>query len=120
MKWVKAPQELVMLLDDAMKGVDCQRKPMFGYPSYFLNGYMFIGLFQDKLYARLSESQVSDARREYPQISTLEPMPGRPMRGYFVLPGSLYNQPKELKRFIKMSTEYTRSLPPKEPKARKK
>ena len=79
MKWVKAPEELKVLLEDVMKGVVCEKKPMFGYPAYFISKNMFVGLFQDKLFVRLSESQLKELRASYPAISKLEPMPGRPM-----------------------------------------
>jgi len=53
-KWIKAPEELKLLIEDLMAPVDCQKRPMFGYPAYFINGHMFAGLFQDKLFIRLS------------------------------------------------------------------
>ena len=55
MKWVKSPEELKDLLEAAMKDTKCEKRPMFGYPAYFINNNKFIGLFQDRLFARLSD-----------------------------------------------------------------
>ena len=63
MKWVKAPDELKILLEEVMKGVDCEKRPMFGYPAYFINSNMFVGLFQDQLFVRLSADQLQELRK---------------------------------------------------------
>ena len=55
MKWVKAPEELKDLLEGAMKDTECEKRPIFGYPANFINNNMFIGLLQDRLFARLSD-----------------------------------------------------------------
>ena len=104
-----------------MEPVDCQKKPMFGYPAFFINGNMFAGLFQDKLFLRLSPEQVASLSRTYPQIANLEPMPGRPMRDYFVIPEKLYRDGKRIARTVQECASFCRSLAPKSPsKPRKK
>ena len=62
MKWAKAPDELKILLEEVMKGFDCEKRLMFGYPAYFINSNMFVGLFQDQLFVRLSEHQLEELR----------------------------------------------------------
>ena len=119
MKWVKAPDELKVFLEAAMKDTDCEKRPMFGYPAYFINSYMFIGLFQDKLFARLSDKQLISLRAKFPSIAHLEPMPGRPMKDYFVLPKVLYTDARKFKAVIEGSAEHTRSLAPKVKKTKK-
>ena len=119
MKWIKAPEELKKLLEDAMKDVNCEKRPMFGYPAYFINKNMFIGLFQDMVFARLSDQQLISLRARFPEISNLEPMPGRPMRNYYMLPKELYENPRTFKNVIQGSAEYTRSLAPKTKKSTK-
>jgi TfoX/Sxy family transcriptional regulator of competence genes len=116
MKWIKAPEKLKDLLEGVMQSVKCEKRPMFGYPAYFINKNMFIGLFQDKLFARLSDQQLADLRKKFPSIANLEPMPGRPMKNYYVLPKDLYSDSRTFKRVIQGSVEYTRSLAPKQPK----
>ncbi|MGA2479723.1 MAG: TfoX/Sxy family protein [Spirochaetia bacterium] len=113
MKWTKAPETLKKLLEDAMVGIECQKRPMFGYPAYFINGNMFIGLFQDQLFVRFSADQLARLLKKYPSIRNLEPMPGRPMKDYFVLPRELYDSPQALREAINASVEHTRQLAPK-------
>ena len=120
MKWLKAPQDLKDLLEDAMKHVQCEKRPMFGYPAYFINKNMFIGLFQDKVFLRLSDGQLASLRTRFPSVSNLEPMPGRPMKNYYTIPRELYTNARAFQKVIHDSAEYTSSLSPKEKKSRKK
>jgi hypothetical protein len=120
MKWVKAPEELKVLLEDVMKGTECEKRLMFGYPAYFINKNMFIGLFQDMVFTRLSDQQLAALRAKFPSIANLAPMPGKPMKDYFVLPKNLYMDSRAFKKVIQDSAAYTRSLAPKLKKTRKK
>jgi hypothetical protein len=113
MKWRKSPVALIQMLDEAMQGVDCVKRPMFGYPAYFINRNMFMGLFQASVFARLSPAYVAELRKKYPSIDNLEPMPGRPMKAYFVIPEELFSDSTRLKTLIGKSAEYTRRLPEK-------
>lgn len=61
---------------------------MFGYPCAFVAGKLFMGLHQDALILRLSD----DDRPAFLRVkgaAIFEPMPGRPMRGYVVVPPGL-------------------------------
>jgi len=120
MKWIKAPEELKLLLEGAIKDIACEKRPMFGYPAYFINKNMFAGLFQDKLFVRLAEPQLKTLHKTYPAIANLEPMPGRPMKDYFELPSSMYEKRAELIRIVQMAAEFTRTLAPKVSKPTKK
>ena len=50
MEFKKAPQELVDFINEKMKDKNCDYKKMFGYPAYFFNGNMFVGVHGDKLF----------------------------------------------------------------------
>ena len=66
-------------------------RPMFGNISAFVNGNMFAGLFGNDLFVRLSE----ESRKELLEkkgASLLEPMKGRPMKEYVVIPKAWRNQ----------------------------
>ena len=52
--------------------------------------------------------------------STFEPMAGRPMREYVVIPSDLARDPEQARAWVERAAEYVRSLPPKASKARKK
>jgi hypothetical protein len=57
MKWQKSPQDLVDLFASVMPCPPAVQRKMFGYPAGFINGNMFMGLFQDDMILRLPEVQ---------------------------------------------------------------
>ena len=56
----KAPTELVDFIAVKMKNVKCDYKKMLGYPTYFINGNMFVGVHGEKLFLRLSDTDIAD------------------------------------------------------------
>lgn len=111
--FTKSPEELVQLFERAMKDfpIATQRK-MFGYPCVFVNGNMFTGLFQDEMFLRLNDQDRAAIRKEY-GTSLFEPMPGRPMRQYVMVPRYVRNSPRLLRSWLTKGMEYAKSLPPK-------
>ena len=116
MEWKKAPEELVQFLAQKMKNGDCQLRKMFGYPAYFINGNMFAGIHREKLFIRLSESDAKKIRKAYAEVTPFEPMPGRTMKEYIVLPKSVYTDDKAFVEWLYKSVKYASSLPPKQKK----
>jgi TfoX/Sxy family transcriptional regulator of competence genes len=114
MEFRKSPQELIAAFEAAMPGAPAVKRPMFGYPAGFVNGNMFIGVFADKMFVRLPE----DSRAELMGIggTTFEPMPGRPMRDYVVIPPTIIAKPAELKEWAAKALRYGSSLPTKKKK----
>jgi TfoX/Sxy family transcriptional regulator of competence genes len=111
--FTKAPDDLVRTFENAMKDFPTavQRKT-FGYPSAFINGNMFAGLFQQEMFLRLSDEDRSAMRSQY-GTSLFEPLPGRPMRGYVLVPRYVLNSTKLLKTWLAKGMAYAGSLPPK-------
>jgi TfoX/Sxy family transcriptional regulator of competence genes len=116
MKWKKAPEELVQFLAEKMKSFNCEYKKMFGYPAYFINGNMFAGVHGDKLFVRLSESDMNEIMNAHLNITRFEPMPGRVMQGYAVLPKQVYSDDKLFAKCLDKSMKYASALPPKQKK----
>ena len=85
-------------------------KPMFGAVAAFANGWMFMGLFATELFVRLSEEDDA-AVREAGGVD-LEPMPGKPMRGYVTIP-DWHAHPDDVREWGRKSLAHTLSLPPK-------
>ena len=55
MAWVKAPQALADLFAESVPDDPrVERRKMFGYPCLFVAGNMCAGVFQDRIFARLS------------------------------------------------------------------
>lgn len=111
-KMVKSPDELVALFDAAMRAFpDIEQRKVFGYPCGFVNGYMTVGLYSDEFFVRLPPEEQGVLLKE-PGGGFLEPMPGRPMRDYVVVPVSLRKKKAQLKKWIEKAVSYSRSLPP--------
>ena len=119
-KWRKAPPALIetflAVIPDDPK---IKHRKMFGYPAAFINGNLFAGLHQETLMVRLSEADRDRARSDL-QAEAFEPMPGRAMREYMVLPDHVVAEPIELGKWVERSIAYALSLPPKAPKSRRK
>ncbi len=90
-------------------------RPMFGNESAFVNGNMFFGLFGNELFVRLSEEDGEKLLRNRGS-SVLEPMKGRPMKGYVLLPKVWWNEPGTLHQWISRSLNWACLLPPKKSK----
>src|SRR6266481_3930164 len=76
MQWRKSPQELIDLFQSVMPGPPAAQRKMFGYPAGFVNGNMFMGLFQDDMILRLPESR-RIRRISEPQVKNQQAKEGR-------------------------------------------
>ena len=86
-------------------------KPMFGQLSAFVNGNMFCGLFGDQLVVRLPEADIAAVKRQGGR--DFEPMAGRRMGGYVMVPGDWRARPAQAVALIKKSLAVTRAMPAK-------
>jgi TfoX/Sxy family transcriptional regulator of competence genes len=96
---------------------DVRRRPVFGQPAAFVGGNMFLGVFGEHLFVRLSEADRAVAEKEL-GAKPFEPMPGRPMREYVVLPPSVLSDRKKASGWVDRALRYAGTLPAKKPKAR--
>lgn len=120
MAWKKSPKELTDLLEKSVIDIDCQKRNMFGFPAYFINNNMFTGTFEGNLFIRLSEEDREKIMENYKRVKPFEPMSGKPLKEYVVLPKVLYNNKKSFSKWLEKSVGYVSSLPPKEKKNRRK
>ncbi len=120
MVWKKAPDELISFLAERLRDVPCQSRTMFGYPVYFIGGNMFIGAHQDGIFLRLAAEDREESHARYREIRPFEPVPGRIMREYVILPRSLYTDSGIFTDLLTKSIRYVSSLPPKEERRGKK
>jgi TfoX/Sxy family transcriptional regulator of competence genes len=95
-------------------------KPMFGNLAGFVNGNMFAGLFGEDLFVRLPEDEAAAVKRNGGR--SFEPMPGRAMTGYVLVPGDWRERPAAVAPLVERAHELTSLMPAKAPKkpARKK
>ena len=118
MAWRKPSPELIEFLAEQMKESGAQVKMMFGSPTYFINDNMLAGVHQESLFVRLSAEDRERLVDEYDEVVPFEPMEGRVMKEYVVLPESVYNE--HFEDIIDRAINYVRTLPPKEPKKKRK
>jgi TfoX/Sxy family transcriptional regulator of competence genes len=112
-KWRRSPERLVAAFDAALPSEpSAERRAMFGYPCCFVRGNMFAGLHQESLIVRLPERERGELL-SVPGAHTFEPMPGRPMREYVVVPESIVADGKALRAWIDRAFEYASTLPAK-------
>ena len=114
--WEKPTSQLMELFYNALpEDNKVERKKMFGYPSAFVNGNMATGMYQQNIIARLDEKDRNDwiTKKGAKQF---EPMPGRPMKEYIVIPENIVNDAALLKKVLQQSITYVLTLKPKEKK----
>lgn len=105
----EAKERLISLLAGETR---VQVRKMFGHPAAFANGNMCVGTFGTDLFVRLSEPDIQ-ALSKVEGVRTFEPLPGRSMKQYLVLPPSLLRDAKSSRKWVRRSIEYALSLPPK-------
>jgi TfoX/Sxy family transcriptional regulator of competence genes len=111
----KSPPELIARFDElASLAGEADRKQMFGYPTCVLNGNMFMGLHEDSLILRLAEADRAEFVSRYGAV-LFEPMPGRPMKEYVVVPPVLVSDDAAAD-WVRRSLAYARQLPAKKGK----
>ena len=115
--FAKSPPELVDRFDTiAAEFPAATRRLTFGYPCLYVGGNMVSGLFESSWHVKLGP----DERRELeaiPGSAPFEPMPGRPMTGFTLLPPSIIDDDRAIRHWVGRSVSYGATLPAKVPKA---
>lgn len=119
MKLRKSPEALVAIFDEVMPGPPATKRKMFGFPAGFINGNMFMGLFEDSMILRLP----GELREELIQLhgaKPFAPMAGRVMKEYVALPELLLHDREQLSSWAGKALAYGESLEPKSAKPKSK
>ncbi len=112
-KFTPPPQAMVAKFENALKEFPmAEQRKLFGYPAAFVNGQMFAGLFQGRMMLRLPEPERNQFLTEY-KAGLFEPIPGRVMREYVLVPPAILSSPTKLKGWMRKAAAYAQSLPPK-------
>ena len=109
-RFAKPPPELVELFDELVSELPATRRTMFGCPCGFRNGHMFCGLFEQRLFVRLSEADRALLLAQE-GAEPFDPMGGRPMREYVVVPHGMLDEPRELASWLSRALRFAESLP---------
>ncbi len=114
----KSPPELIERFDAvAVDFPEATRRLTFGYPCLYVGGNMVSGLFESRWHVKLGLEE----RRELeaiPGSTPFEPMPGRPMTGFTLLPTSIVDDDVAIRQWVRRAIAYGTTLPPKLPKAK--
>jgi TfoX/Sxy family transcriptional regulator of competence genes len=87
-------------------------RPMFGNISAFVNGNMFFGVFGNDLFVRLSAEDQAELLKKN-GASKLEPMKGRPMKDYIIMPQAWRSETQTMRVWISKSLDWSTKLPAK-------
>jgi TfoX/Sxy family transcriptional regulator of competence genes len=113
MQMPKSPPELIAYFAEVLPNApDVVPKKMFGYPSGFVNDNLFMGLHGDCFILRLGAADREELL-QHEGAQPFEPMEGRPMKEYVVVPEAVRVSEAELKSWIDKALQFGRSLPPK-------
>jgi hypothetical protein len=110
--FTKSPPELVERFAAVMdRYPDAERKKMFGYPAAFVGGNMATGLFAEQWVVRLPDAEIADAKAA--GISGFEPMPGRPMKSFVVVPAADVDNDTAMAGWVERGLAHAASMPAK-------
>jgi len=111
-KFEKSPQWLVDLFDGQIADLPAARRLMFGYPAAFANGQLACGLFGDGMMVRLPDDERARLLA-LPGAKVFDPMGGRPMKEYALLPPDLLEDEEAVHGWMEKAVAYAATLPPK-------
>jgi TfoX/Sxy family transcriptional regulator of competence genes len=112
MPWKKANKELIQLLEKTVVKFPCDRRVMFGSPTFFVNNNMFAGVHEDTVIMRLSEADRQKIHSQYAEVKPFTPM-GRPMKEYAALPENFVKNNPVFDEWLGRSFRFAQALPPK-------
>jgi TfoX/Sxy family transcriptional regulator of competence genes len=112
MRMPKSPDELAARFASMTEGIPgLERRTMFGYPSGFVNDNLVTGLYGDGWHVRVGaadqEALLATGGRPF------EPMAGRTMRGYVMLPAAVLSDDAALRGWLDRAVAFGAALPPK-------
>ena len=97
---------------------DVAIRPMFGQLAAFVRGNMFMGIFGEDVFVRLPEADREQVRAA--GGVPFEPMAGRPMKEYVVLPEDWRDDLDRIRGWAARALDHVEELPPKTSKEKVK
>lgn len=112
-KWRKSSPDLVARFATVLPADPrVVRRSMFGYPCAFVHGHMFAGLHEERLFVRLAATDRAELLA-HRGAHRFEPVPGRVMKEYVVVPAAMHGDPGALTTWVAAAFSYVAGLPPK-------
>ena len=112
MAWKKSSAEAVerfvgALPTDAAGG----RRKMFGYEACFVNGGFWAGMYQEEIVIKLPP-EVKAQTAELSAAKQFDPMGGRPMKNWWIVPRPVSESPKKLSALLVKTYGPVSAAPP--------
>ena len=119
MEMPKSPPALIDRFDTvAAEHPEATRRLTFGYPCLYVGGNMVSGLFGPHWHVKLDKAETAELMG-MDGAGPFEPMPGRPMTGFTLLPESVVADDAQVRRWVDRAIAYGATLPVKTPKPKK-
>ena len=116
----KSPPELIHRFDAiAADFPRATRRLTFGYPCLYVGGNMISGLFGDRWHVKLGPDERHELE-SLPGATPFEPVPGRPMTGFTLMPPSVVDDDDAIHAWVGRAVDYGATLPEKAAKSAKK
>lgn len=110
-RWSAPPEALTRRFNDIVaRYPDVSVRSMFGCPSAFVGGQMFAGVFEQSVFVRLSPEERATILERLAG-KPFEPLPGRVMKEYVILPMEILGDEAKLLRWIGEAHAYASGLP---------
>ena len=97
--------------DELARKKSVEEMKMFGCICFFLNGNTLVGVWKDRLIARLGPDEGEAAQRE-PHVRAFD-ITRRPMKNWVAVEPEGVEDDDQLKAWIGRATEFVRTLPAK-------
>jgi len=118
MQMPKSPPALIERFDTvAADFPEATRRLTFGYPCLYVGGNMVTGLFGDSWHVRVGKDD-TDELLQLPGARPFEPMPGRPMTGFTLLPEAIVDDDAAVREWVGRAIAHVSTMPVKTPKPR--
>ena len=110
----KSPPELVTRFGEVVaRFPEVARRKMFGFPAIFVGGNLVSGLYEEAWMVRLPDEDRTELLA-IPGAAPFEPMAGRTMKGYAVLPPAIVADDAALESWLRRAIAFGQTLPAKQ------
>jgi TfoX/Sxy family transcriptional regulator of competence genes len=103
----------ILQADPDEAGPDVTERKMFGGLAFLSRGYMFVGIVQDRLMARVGPA-VYESARALPHVREMD-FTGKPMTGYVYVDPTGFAEDADLETWVRRCQRFVKTLPPKNP-----
>lgn len=118
MKFPNQSEEIFSVLEDAIEksGFTCDQRRIFGHKTYFVNGYMFAGVFGEAgIHLRVGQTIRDNAVENITGTAYFEAN-GRVLKDHLLLREQIFADREILSDWLQKAYSHTSSLAPKKKK----